>query len=826
MTSSAALLLLAAAMQEPAGTDFFESRIRPLLVEHCVSCHGPKKAKGGLRLDTRDGWRKGGDSGPALVSGKPDSSLLIRMIRGGSESPPEMPPERRLPDSAVADLVRWIELGAPDPRQGEIAVAKGVDWTAAAEHWAFRPLASVEGAVDGFIDAGLASQGLAPGPAADRWTLIRRATFGLTGLPPSEDEVRAFLDDPSPDAFGKVVERLLAAPAYGEHQARHWLDLARFAEDQAHVSDGRMSHAWRYRDWVTEAFNRDLSYPRFVKLQLAADLMEGPEGDPADRRALGLLGLGAVYARPNDLARAKADQWDDRVDVLTRTFLGLTVSCARCHDHKYDPIPTADYYSLAGVIASTKDAVLWAAPRAEVAAYEAAAAKAAAEAAKAAERLQAETDRRARGRAEGLAALAVEAWTKPPNPSTKVLHDWLRKGSGRPGAIEPWPAPERAPELARLLQDAVLAELRKPVKQRNADLMKSMFGEKGIFPLPEMAVVEAAPEDWRTDYAALQAAAQAAAARVPPEPARCHGAAEAEKPSDLKVFVRGNPHRTGESAPRRFLRALAGPDPARFAAGSGRLELAEAIASHPLAARVMANRIWQQHFGRGIVATPSNFGLLGERPTHPALLERLAGRLAATGSIKDLHRAILASAAYRRSSVADAKTEATDPENRWLARMGRRRLRVEELRDALLAASGSLDLRRGGPSGDADDPAFTRRALYGKVSRLDLPVLFRLFDFPDPGLSSERRTETMLPQQSLFLMNSPFALARAGELAARLADAPDAGTLVDRAYRLVLARPPTPRERELGTSYLDGGAGRRTAYAQALLAGSAVLFVD
>src|SRR4051812_10823410 len=607
-------LLLAAVAQDGDGNEFFESKIRPVLAEQCLKCHGEKKAKGGLRLDTRAGWEKGGDNGPALVRKKSGSSLLIKMIRGEPESPPQMPPEHPLPKTVVADFVRWVDLGAPDPRTGAAAVVKQIDWKAAGEFWAFKPPSVHQSRpIDAYIDARLAELKLKPSAPADRGTLLRRVTFDLTGLPPTESEARDFLADRSPDAFAKVVDRLLATPAYGEHQARLWLDLARYAEDQAHVSEGKLGFAWRYRDWVIEAFNKDVPYDRFVKLQIAADLMEDDATDPADRRALGFIGLGNIYARPNDLARAKAEQWDDRVDTLSRAFLGLTVSCARCHDHKFDPIPTLDYYSLTGVIADTKDSVVWIAPKELVAVYEAAAAKSAEATAKAAAFLQAETDRRALEKIETLVDAALAAWADP--AQNKGLAEFLKK--------------EKTPktrEAAEKLQKAVRENVLKPIKQRNLDQYKGLFGDKGAFPLTETVVVDAASPEWRNEYAPLKAAAKDVAAQLPPEPEKCHGVVDVEKPGDLKVFVRGNPSKTGEPAPRRFLRVLAGAKAPLFKRGSGRLDLAEAIADarNPLTARVLVNRIWQQHFGRGLVATPSNFGALGSRPTHPELLDALA----------------------------------------------------------------------------------------------------------------------------------------------------------------------------------------------------------
>ncbi len=662
------------------------------------------------------------------------------------------------------------------------------------------------------------------------------ATFDLTGLPPTEEEVKSFLADASPDAFARVIDRLLASPHYGEQQARQWLDLAHYAEDQAHPTEGKLPYAWRYRDWVIEACNKDIPYDRFVKLQIAADLMEGTSGDPADRRALGFIGLGAIYPRPNDLDRAKAEQWDDRVDTLTRTFLALTVSCARCHDHKYDPIPTQDYYSLTGVIASTKDQVIPISPRDQIAAYDAAAAKAAQAAAQVTDLVQTRADRLAVVKADSLPSQALAVWSynakKLDEPTLKpdelaksvgldpaafrALDNYLRKGGGRHQRLLKWTdllptkAGPREPtdavrELAELFAASVKENLAKPLKQRNLDQQKDLFGEKGVFPLTEKVVADDAPADWKDQYTKLKQAASAATAALPPEPARCNGVVEGEKIGDLRVYLRGNPAQQGEPAPRRFLRILAGADSARFTHGSGRLELAEAIVDphNPLPARVMVNRIWQQHFGRGIVSTPSNFGALGARPTHPQLLDYLADQFVRDGwSIKCLHRDIMVSAAYQRASTSNPANQAIDPENQWLWRVARRRLTVESLRDAVLMVTGNLDPTLGGPSVDVDDIANTRRTVYAKVSRLDLSKLLRLFDFPDPGLTAERRNNTTLPQQSLFLMNSPFILDRALPLAARFASEPGPAAQVRRAYGIAFARAPTDAEMALITHFL------------------------
>ena len=379
----------------------------------------------------------------------------------------------------------------------------------------------------------------------------------------------------------------------------------------------------------------------------------------------------------------------------------------------------------------------------------------------------------------------------------------------------------------------MIENLSKPLKQRNLDQYKALFGEKGVFPLTEKLVVEAANEEWKSAYEVLKTAAKDAAARVPPEPDRCHGVADVEKPADLKVFIRGNPAQRGEPAPRRFLRVLAGADAPRFTRGSGRLELADAIAdpANPLTARVMVNRIWQQHFGRGIVATPSNFGALGARPSHPELLDALAERFVLGGwSVKRLHREILLSATYQRASTSDPRNESVDPENQWLWRAPRRRLSVEAFRDSILSVSGALDRSIGGPSAELDDPKNVRRTVYGKVSRMDLAALLRLFDFPDPNLTSERRVETTLPQQSLYLLNSPFMIDRAKGLAARTERESTPEAAVQRVYGLALARVPTPAELSVAVRFLSAGEGkgltRVERFAQALLASNLFLFVD
>ena len=545
---------------------------------------------------------------------------------------------------------------------------------------------------------------LAPAPAADKATLIRRAYFDLIGLPPAPAEVTAFQADESPGAYARLVERLLASPHYGERWGRYWLDIARYGEDQAHSFQPRLyPNGYRYRDWVVRALNSDTPYDRFVREQIAGDLIEGPER--AERlAALGFFACGPVYY--GDAQRH--DQYADRIDTLTRGFLGLTVACARCHDHKYDPVPTTDFYALEGVFASTEYVEEPAVPRKVVDAFK-------------------------------TAQSAIQAKDKEINAFLKGEADRLKlKAAGN------------------------------QLKQVESKL--SDEGKKRLAGL-------------RTELAGLKK-------KAPPPYPVIHTLGEASRPGDAPVLIRGNSTTPGASVPRHFLTVLGG-DQKPFARGSGRLELARAIASegNPLTARVMVNRVWQHHFGKGLVATPSNFGALGERPSHPELLDWLARRFIASGwSLKSLHREIMLSSTYRQSSRFDSSGDAKDPQNVLLWRMNRRRLDVEASRDAMLAVAGRLDLRMGGPSLSLDSPANERRTLYAAISRHDLAWMLRLFDFPDPNITSGARVETTVPIQQLFVLNSEFMIANARAVAARLKQPAPAGIreadddLIRRAY--------------------------------------------
>jgi cytochrome c553 len=766
---------------DPRDEEFFESKIRPILVANCLECHGPEKHKGGLRLDGRMAMLKGGDAGAVIVPGKPDESTLVTAIRYDGEL--QMPPRAKLRDDEIAAVSSWVKRGAPwpvsaprpvPPPNGSAAnppaaispTASPASSIAGRSLWSLKPVRDVtppavknerwvNSPIDRFILARMEQNGLAPAPPASKAVLIRRVTFDLIGLPPEPADVDAFLADHSAGAIVRVVDRLLASPHYGERWGRHWLDVARYGEDQAHSFQPRLYPAgYRYRDWLTRAFNTNMPYDRFILEQIAGDLLEEP-GKLDRLPALGFFACGPVYYGDEK----KFDQYADRVDTLTRGFLGLTVACARCHDHKYDPISTADYYALAGVFASTEYVETPAVPKEQVDGYN-------------------------KGQS------AIEAKETEINAFIKAENERLKK---------------------------------KPTKEALKETEKSLAG------------------DARKKLTALKEELAHLKKNAPAKYPVIHALRDVEHPVDVPILIRGNVDTPGPKAPRRFLAVLGG-EQAPFRSGSGRLELARAIASpdNPLTARVMINRIWQHHFGRGLVATASNLGSLGDEPTHPELLDWLSDRFVASGwSVKTIHREILLSSVYQQSSHAGVDTLRKDPGNLLLARMNRRRLEVEAWRDATLAVSGRLDQRLGGPSVSLEDASNVRRTAYAAISRHDLAWMLRLFDYPDPNITSGGRVETTVPLQELFVLNSEFLAKNARSVAERLlADQPAApgdDSLVTRAYRLVFGREPSGRELAIGVEYIRAlGSGesvgtrseRLSNYAHALLATNEFLFID
>lgn len=681
------------------GVDFFESKIRPVLIEHCYKCHSHESNsfKGGLALDTRELMRQGGESGPGVVPGELDKSLILEAIKYESF---EMPPDSKLDEKIVRHFEQWIEMGAPDPREGKTDEINArdvaeIDWDTAKEHWAFQspqkqdvqPQAGSQTRVDDFVRAKLNESGLEPNPQADDRTLLRRIYFDVTGLPPTPEQAEEFFAMAKVNrqqAITQLVDDLLASAHYGERWAALWLDVMRYAEDQAHIVGNNKAlfypNAYMYRDWVIQSFNDDMPYDDFVKLQLAADQITPEDG--ADDVALGFIGLGPKYYRRN-APEVMADEYEDRVDTVSRGLLGLTVACARCHDHKYDPIPTEDYYALAGVFAST------------------------------------------------------EMFNKPLNEDVEKKGDQAKD-------------PDQSIHVVR---------------------------DKDV--------------------------------------------------KDLNVMIRGDVNVKGEVVPRRFLQVLSEAEPVAFQQGSGRLELAEHIADagNPLTARVIVNRIWGQYFGQPLVSTYSNFGKLGDVPTHPKLLDDLAARFMEHGwSLKWLHREILLSATYQQSSDIDPAKAKVDEANRSLWRMNRRRLKVEQWRDALLSVSGELDSAVGGKSLTPTKPEERRRTVYSERSRFELNPLLARFDFPDPNAHAASRVETTTPLQKLFVMNSPLMSHFVDQLLKRLEPFESQEEKINRAYQLAYARTPDEHEVEIAKAYLETGTWHE--YVHVLLAANEFYILD
>lgn len=644
----------------PEAVEFFESRIRPILAEHCYECHSAGSAvlQGELRVDTAAQLRKGGQSGPVLTPGKPADSVLISALRYESY---EMPPQGKLPDAVIADFEQWVTMGAPDPRTNEQVVEPGDVTRNPRDHWSLKrpqkpPAPAVKqstwtrSVIDAFILSRLEAAGLEPSGQADPKVLLRRLSYDLTGLPPTAEESAQFAARFSDAEYEQAVDRLLASPRFGERWGRYWLDIARYADTKGYVfeEDRNYPQAYKYRDWVIGALNGDMAFDKFIIAQIAPD----QTGDPSHAPASGFLTLGRRFLN------AAPDINDDRIDLMCRGLMGLSVACARCHDHKFDAIPTADYYSLYGVLASS---------------------------------------------------------TETPK-------------------------------------------------------------EDG----PSMLV-------------------------------------DAPMPVEPHIFLRGSAGNPGPQVPRQFLTCLTDGSPEPFKNGSGRLELAQAIASrdNPLTARVWVNRVWAKLIGRGLVTTPSDFGVRGEAPSHPELLDWLSTTFIDEGwSTKRLIRRVVLSQSYRQSSAARDDVQEADPENALLVRMNRRRLDLEAARDSIVAASGKLDETRGGPSVQLTQAPFpTRRAVYGFIERQNLPAFFRTFDFANPNTPAATRTQTASPHQALFMLNSPFAIEQSRNLAERAtAEVSDSTAAVStdderisRLYRIALARDPSSEELADAKAYLAAG---------------------
>jgi hypothetical protein len=780
--------LPAQAPPAPEQIAFFEKNIRPVLVKECYACHSinAEKLKGRLRLDTREGMRTGGNSGPAVVPGDVKKSLLIEALRQVRDDL-KMPPKKKLSDDIIADFEKWIAMGAPDPRESSAQVTKrAIDIEKGRQFWAFQPPRRVtppavkdaawpRGAIDRFLLAELEAKGLQPIADADPWTLLRRLSFDLIGLPPAPEEVEAFAAAYAAQpqaALEAAVDRLLASPQFGERWGRHWLDVARYAESSGRSINFAYPHAWRYRDYVIAAFNKDKPYDQFLREQLAGDLL--PARDDQEKAefviATGFLAVGPKAHDERNRQQFAMDVADEQIDVTFQAFQGLTVACARCHDHKFDPIPQKDYYAVAGIFKSTETCY---------------------------------------GTPRGVFL------NLHPSPMLD-----LPKGAGVTMPLEPL-TPERRAGIEKQIQDT--RNQMAQVTGQNAFLQR-------IFMRSRMATLQSQLALYEADGT--------------PKPLAV-GVREGRLIADSRLYVRGELAQPGETVARGFPQVLTTQPPA-IARGSGRRELADWMASptNPLTARVIANRVWLHLMGRGLVPTPDNFGASGQPPSHPALLDYLAGSFVDNGwSVKKLIRTIVLSRAYQLSSQLDEKNFEADPDNVLVWRMPKRRVEAEALRDTMLAVAGRLALTppkgsavartgegfagfrgRGGPGGDpiAADP---HRTVYLSIVRDGLPEMLTLFDFPDPSLIIGERPTTTVPAQALFLMNNPFVIRQAEALADRLlAGGDDDADRLSRAYQLGYSRPPSAREIQNGQQFLEDygrNQSRRaawTALCQALFA--------
>ena len=782
--------------------DFFEKKIRPVLADKCYKCHSEKseKIKGGLVLDTREGIRRGGDNGPAVVPGDLKESLLIEAVRYASKDF-AMPPKKeggKLPDEVIRDFEKWVQMGAPDPRDGAAKVVKKYDAEKAKAWWAFQPVkkpavpavkdaAWAKSDLDRFVLAGLEAKGLKPVADADKLTLIRRVYFDLLGLPPPHAEITAFVQDKSPEAFAKVVDRLLASPQFGGRWGRHWLDVARYAESSGKDFNTAYPHAWRYRDYVIAAFNADKPYDEFVREQIAGDLL--PAKDDRERAehqiATGYLAIGAKSLNEQNPRQFALDVADEQIDAISQGMLGMTIACARCHDHKFDPIPQRDYYAMAGIFLSTDTRY---------------------------------------GTAAGL---------QNRHP-TKTIE--LPIGVALPKVARSLSAEERARKETQLAalkkeRDEMIAERQKARRAGTQD----QNGARALRLISQVGELEAELSSFDTSG---QPKALAVGVLDRPTPGTAAGfggtlregirsqvfgrAAAFGTITDSPLFARGEPDKPGEKVPRGFVSALStGAAPVIPAKTSGRRELAEWIVApeNPLTARVLANRVWHWLFGRGIVESVDNFGTSGQPPTNAALLDHLALGLRDGGwSVKKLIREIVLSRTYQLGSAFDEKSFATDPENTLVWRMSKRRLDAECIRDAILATSQQLQLqppigspvalagdgpvsrpRRGG-SDVAINAATNVRSVYLPIIRNLLPEALDAFDFAEPSLVTGARETTNVPSQALFLLNSEFVATQARLLGQRVVASypggPNGGASanlderVTYAYWLVFSRPP------------------------------------
>ena len=963
---SAEIALVRADEFSPQQLELFEKQIRPLLVEHCLKCHGPEKQEGGLNLATRESIVKGGDSGAALAAGKPKESLLVEAVEYLSE--PKMPPSGKLPAEKIEILRRWVESGAAWPKDSPLSeggttarrfqiAEKQKQW------WAFQPRSDARppdvravdwprNDLDRFVLAKLEKTGVAPAAAADRAAWLRRATFDLTGLPPSSDEVVAFLSDTSDRAFEKVVERLLDSPAYGQRWARHWLDIVRYADyhdfnPAARTASCEITEAWRYRDWVVDALNRDLPFDQFIMHQIAGDQLPSPTGDEIYSDGLiatTFLSNGVWDRGDADKEKIVSDMVDDNIGVIGKAFLGLTLDCARCHDHKFDPISTEDYYGLAGMFYSSHILKELGAKGGEYNVNRVpligptALAKRADQEKRLGEVVAtlAELDRQHRfqeltagGRplvptafqseAGAMGVIADDRSIVVRGPLAKdkyvvetVIPDGVKvrflRLEALPDATLPASGPGRASD-GNFVVSRFSASFAPPDGQTESTAVKFVSAQADFeqtnfaansaldddlkdgwavspqFGKAHVAVFEVAPETMIlagsklivtieqqhsdqhalgkfrlsvTDQLTALPPAELSPAETPQRQdlitARDTLQKELAVPvplamavtdggtpgglfsgiQDVPIHIRGSYAKLGPVVRRRLPQFFAGENQPPITQGSGRRELAAWVASpaNPLTARVIVNRVWQWHFGEGLVRTPSNFGLLSEPPSHPELLDWLATGFVEDGwSLKKLHRRIMLSATYRQSSRDTRETFDKDPENRLVGRFTPRRLEAEAIRDAILAVNGQLDPTPGGPAGD--DFTIRRRSLYVQTARWQRDSYANLYDAANPDSSTEKRVTSTVAPQALLLLNHPWLQEQARHLAERLIrEAPNEGSArIERAYQLLFGRSPGDAELAVAQGIVAGGDpavanGGWIDLAHVLLCSNEFIYVD
>jgi len=740
--------------------DFFETKIRPLLANNCFACHSQKanskgKLKAGLYLDSHKGLIRGGDSGPAVSPGKPDQSRIVEAVLYRNEDM-AMPPKGKLPEQQIALIRQWVEMGAPWPESDDEVVAESFvnsepyDWNKFRnEHWSFKKIQNPsppqlqndnwsKNPIDNFVFSRLKENQLTPNEPAIMRNLIRRAYLDLIGIPPTPEQVNTFLNDKSPDAFSIVIDDLLESEHYGERWARHWLDVARYSDGHGGFGDNKaLPQAWRFRDWVVDALNSDMPYDVFVKKQIAGDLLDDKDPIPT-----GFFVVGPTYnsdgGDPEAKAQALAETLSDRVDTFSRAFLGLTAACARCHNHKFDPITTHDYYSLAGIFKNTRN---------------------------------------------------IDAPVGNQN-EIESHNSWKR-------AID---------------------ELNKNVNQfLDAEAKKLSINRK--------EVEKKLPEESKAKLNKIRSEIEQLKKSEPTQPAKAHVLAESGS-ADMHIALRGDLRKKGEIAPRQFIEIIGGKERKKYSVGSGRIELSNSVVdpSNPLTARVIVNRIWGWHFGQGLVRTPSNFGTIGEKPSHPLLLDWLASNFIKEGwSIKKLHKIILSSSTWQMSSGYNKGKFDKDGDNKMLWRYSPRKLEVESWRDTLLSVTGELDKKVGGsPEGEILNSK--RRTLYATISRtgdrFQSDAFLRLFDFPAAVSTSPKRSTSVVPQQYLFMMNSSFMSARAKHLGKQLFDsANDTSSTIESAYQRLYSRLPDSNERDLASKWLGESPSQKNweLYAQVLL---------